>query len=66
MPQQVLVLAMNIATYVNRGAKFNEHWLRQKYVTRQHAQLTNVSLRQLDLRQRTPLATIYNKTVLGK
>jgi len=45
MSQQVLVLAVNVATYVNRSTKLNKHRLREKYVARQHAQLTNVCLR---------------------
>ena len=49
MSQQVLVLAVNVATYVNRSTKLYEHRLREKYVAWQHAQLTNVRLRQLYL-----------------
>ena len=27
MPQQILILAMNITTYINRGTEFNKHRL---------------------------------------
>ena len=69
MSHQVLILAMNVATYVNWSTKLYKHRLWQKYVTWEHAQLTNVRLWQLHLQHQTSSACCVLKQyqlVLGE
>lgn len=49
MPEQILVLAMDVSTDVDRRTQLHHHWLLQENLSWQRTQLTNMSLWQLDL-----------------